>query len=241
MKCNDYIVWISGHIDGTNSPRENASLQDHLKTCADCRRLAKEMESNDRSLKNATALPPLQIAENVMSVVRRDANHKKKRTNRIKSYVFSSVAVAAVLCLVLITSVRMPDKTLESPMVRSAEIITEAADIGGAPAVAEAEYKATRGAKALSDEAAPLHCVFVELPSQDQVPDNYAPAALGEFYTRITKEALDWYYYGGSIVYQSVYMTGEELSQWASMTQTRFIQDDVTSDNYVVVFCSESK
>ena len=242
MKCNDYIVWLSGHIDGTNSPREEQSLREHLKTCANCRALLEEMEKNDRSLKNLTLVPPERIKENVMSAVRKDSKNKK---NRMKSYLFSSVAVAAVLCLVMIAAIRTPWKVEDSPVARSVDepslALMEDSEEIQMYGYSGDTSKDTRGVKIASDEADLLHCVFVELPSRDLIPSDLAPAAPEDFYTRVTREALDWYYYGGSIVYSSVYMTGAELENWESMTQTRFMQDDLESDSYVVVFCSESK
>ncbi len=246
MKCNDYIVWLSGHIDGTNSPREESALQAHLDACPNCRRLLEDMQSNDVALKNTTLVPPARIAENVMSVVRKDA---KKKTTRIRSYILSSVAVAAVLCLVMIASVRMPDRVSEDPMGRSADTPAEAAmeDQEVAqdfPIADEAEAgkddKSTRGV-VKEDETTPLNCVFVELPSKSEIPPDITSANMEDFYTRITREALDWYYYGGSIVYSSAYMTETELSRFESQIQARFIQDNAESDMYVVIFCSESR
>ena len=44
MNCNDYIIWISGHIDGTNSKKDEEMLQAHLSGCAHCRQVLANME-----------------------------------------------------------------------------------------------------------------------------------------------------------------------------------------------------
>ena len=125
MSCKDYIVWISGHIDGTNSKKEEQSLDAHLSACPQCRRVLEEMKANDAVLKKDLPVPPERIARNVMVSVRNDC---KKKTRRILSYLTSGAAVAAVLCLILVGSLRAPDRTSkqDSPGARSVQDPAEA-------------------------------------------------------------------------------------------------------------------
>ncbi len=260
MRCNDYIVWISGHIDGTNSPREEQTLQEHLASCSHCRSLLKEMQDNDVLLKKEALPPPERVVDTVMSTIRKEA---KRKTARIRSYILSAAATAAVLCLVLISSLRTPDRpdagtlgrTVETPTEAVAEPcdvqdelqLTEAPYITEAEAVedqsTESEAAASRRKKGTSQDEAhtAYHCVFVELPSRDLVPEEYPSLTSDQFYSRITREAQDLYLYGGSIIYRATMMTYEEMQAWESQISYRCLQEHVETDTYIVVFCSESR
>lgn len=253
MRCNDYIVWISGHIDGTNSPREEQTLQEHLASCSHCRSLLKEMQDNDVQLKKEALTPPEGIVDTVMSTVRKEA---KRKTARIRSYILSAAATAAVLCLVLISSLRTPDRPDAGSMVRTADTpteaiaeanevledlqITEASYVAEADDSEEAPGRKKKGPSQNETESA-YHCVFVELPSRDLVPEEYPSLTSDQFYTQITREAQDWYLYGGSIIYKATMMTYEEMQVWESQISYRYLQENVETDSYIVVFCSESR
>ena len=260
MRCNDYIVWISGHIDGTNSAAEERSLQEHLASCPLCRNKLHEMEANDAQLRAEAMLPPERVLNSVMSTVRKDA---KKKTAGIRNFILSAAATAAVICLVLISSLRTPDRPDAGTMGRTADTPTEAIaeayetgeelQITEAPYIADAEVpeeqspdsKASPSRKkkgsSQDDTDSAYHCVFVELPSRDQVPQEFPSLTGDQFYTKITREAQDWYLYGGSIIYKATMMTYEEMQVWESQISYRYLQENVETDSYIVVFCSESR
>lgn len=260
MRCTDYIVWISGHMDGTNSAREEQSLQEHLKSCCQCRSLLDEMKANDSILKTRSLTPPERITKNVMTTVRKDA---KKKVARIKRYIYSAAAMAAVLCLVLIASLKAPNLSTEEPAGRSFDTPTLAASGGygseeiqqpletmatevpleaaAVPTDAPAEDRATRGTPTTKGSATPLQCVFIELPSRDMVPADLDTLTHEEFLSRITREAQDYYLYGGSMIFAATMMNVEEVQKWESQITSRFFHDVADPDTYVVVFCSESR
>ncbi len=262
MRCTDYIVWICGHIDGTNSTKEEQTLQDHLKSCPQCRKLLEEMQSNDALLKENALTPPDRILKNVMSTVRKDA---KKKTARIRSYILSVAAMAAVLCLVLMASLRAPELPTESPVGRSMDTPTAAPmetyesaeeiaddtppamghslETAVANAPTEGEDRDVKGvpkeSKGQSNNQ--FNCVFVELPSRDMVPEGLNFLAETDFFPWITREAQDLYLYGGSMIYGATLMEYEEMMEWESQIQFRFMQEFTETDTYIVVFCSESR
>ena len=253
MRCNEYYIWMSGHLDGTNSEKEEQSLQAHLAACPQCREALENMKANDAILQRDPLTPPERVCKNVMASVRKDA---KRKSNRLRSYIVSFAAAAAVLCLVLIASLRIPERPdTESTTAATNNpteetlgyALTEAMlpptyaleDIPVEGAAVAAETRSTRGVGTHTDPR--YHCVFVEFPSRDMVPQNFTPLALEEFYTCVTREALDAYFYGGSIIYGATLMTYEEISQWEDQIQWRFLQENPDSDTYVVVFCSESR
>lgn len=255
MNCNEYIIWISGHIDGTNSKKDEQLLQAHLTSCPQCRQVMAEMKANEAVLKEHKLIPPGIIANNVMDAIRKDA--KQKNSKRLRSYIFSVAAVAAVLCLVLISSLKTPSPTTENPGVRSLDMPHEAVMISENDSETipsafdgeEADATMTYGAvstiasnhetKSVAPQKdGPCHCVFVELPSQDEMPETLQILEPEDFSSRITADAREFYNYCGSAIYGATIMPYDEMAEWESLIQFRFSQDLQTED-YVVVFCSE--
>lgn len=254
MSCKDYVLFMSGHIDGTNSQKDEKTLQSHLVTCPQCRQTLEEMKANDCILQSNTLVPPERILKNVMASVRNDA---KKKTNSIRHYIVSFAAAAAVLCLVLVATLRTPEKPntdgqiTEVPNQSVADYAgDEVSAITGYEAEGAAAYAtesdssttkgySTRSATPKAGEA--YHCIFVELPSSASVPADLATVPVEDFYFQIPREAQDHYYYGGSIIYSATIMSQDEIAQWDDNIQSRYLHEAVESDTYVVVFCSESR
>ncbi len=258
MKCNDYIIWISGHIDGTNSKKDEQILQDHLAVCPHCRQVLTDMKANETAMKDEELTPPLRIAQNVMATVRKDATAKKRA--RFRNYFVSVAAAAAVLCLVLVATFRIPEQLSADPGARSLDMPTEAISPAeenreeNPPAYGgtEAEPNATEVGIASTESTystrhrrpeknISCHCVFVELPSYDAMPKDLPLMTTEDILSCITREASDHYFYGGSMIYGATEMSYDELAQWEDMIQFRFLQEFEETDTYIVVFCSESR
>ena len=62
-----------------------------------------------------------------------------------------------------------------------------------------------------------------------------------DFFSRIVREAQDYYLYGGSMIYGAAEMSYEEMLEWDSLIQFRFPQETLETDRYIVVFCSQSR
>lgn len=248
MNCKDYILLMSGHIDGLNTQKEEKTLKAHLDSCPQCRKMLEDMKANDAILYSDPLTPPDSIRKNVMSAVRKDAKQKK---NRIRNYIVSIAAVAAVLCLVLVASLRLPEKADASntpaPASLEESYLLEDHEEADIPVVAGYDSEEAQS-NAPEKRSAPrgasevyYHCVFVELPSMNDVPGDLPALPLEDFYSQIPREAQDFYYYGGSIIYDEAIMTYEEMMEWEDKISFRFLQEHVETDTYVVVFCSESR
>ncbi len=105
MSCEEYIVWISGHLDGTNEEAQEQLLQEHLASCPHCREVLKQMELNDAAIGSTLLEPPARITQTVMKKVRAEVRQKRRR---LWSYALSGVAAAAFFCLILTGALRHP-------------------------------------------------------------------------------------------------------------------------------------
>ena len=68
MTCDEALELISGHIDQENTPEEEALLQAHLQTCAQCREVLQafiDMEGGISCLEE----PPADLRERVMEAI----------------------------------------------------------------------------------------------------------------------------------------------------------------------------
>ena len=103
MNCEQALELLSGHIDGANTPEEEAQLQAHLASCADCRAILAAYEELDSGLSALKAQPPAALAQNVMEAVRQEASAGKK-IRRFPVRSIAATAVAAALLLVVGTT-----------------------------------------------------------------------------------------------------------------------------------------
>ena len=100
MHCNDYLQLLSGHLDHTNSEKEEKRLQGHLKSCKRCRELLAQMEANDILLNDEAIVPPADLTGRIMQQVSKEPR-KRRSYRRIISYTAAGLATAAMLTLVL--------------------------------------------------------------------------------------------------------------------------------------------
>ena len=122
MNCEEYIVWINGHIDGTNTEFEEGHLSEHLASCPHCRQILTQMEENDKALRNSQLLPPENIIPNVMMQIRKE---KQKRKNRFLRYTLSGVATAAVLFLCVLGFDMLPSHKTEEPALSDIALVAD--------------------------------------------------------------------------------------------------------------------
>lgn len=129
MTCEEALVLISGHIDGENTPEEEAQLRLHLEHCEECRAVLaayQEMESGVAALEEE---PPAELREQVMAAIRAEKPVRKKRPTR-----WVSLAAAAALVLVIgAASLPMlqPEKEHAAPMAATRSMPAEAASTSG--------------------------------------------------------------------------------------------------------------
>ena len=90
---------ISGHLDGCNTEKQEATLAAHLQECAECRRLLKEYEAIDAKLSEMSLTPPSGFCANVMNAISKEAPQSKKEPKHAFRYGTMIAAAAAVLVL----------------------------------------------------------------------------------------------------------------------------------------------
>lgn len=98
--CSEQMnILITGHLDGTNTPKQEAILDEHLHKCAECRRLLNEYESIDAELSKFTVAPPAGFTASVMHAISQEAPLPKKAKKHTFRYGTMIAAAAAVLVL----------------------------------------------------------------------------------------------------------------------------------------------
>ena len=98
--CSEQMkLLISGHLDGCNTPKQEAVLEEHLRQCAECRRLLREYEAIDAELAGLTQAPPAGFSANVMNAISQEAPRPQKERKHAFRYGTMIAAAAAVLVL----------------------------------------------------------------------------------------------------------------------------------------------
>ena len=120
--CNEYLLLLSGHLDGVNSEKEEARLQAHLKQCRHCRTLLAQMEAADAAMAGGLAEPPADLTDRIMEQVRREP--KKRRFGK-RVFTLSAAGLAAAAMLTLVFSGKIG---LLSRYTKSADIAAPAAE-----------------------------------------------------------------------------------------------------------------
>lgn len=134
--CNEYLPLLSAHIDGMNSEIEERRLQQHLRSCAHCRKRLRELEEADAALRNAKAEPPADLTERIMAQVRSEPRKKAPHRRKFLSIGAAGLAAAAMLALVLFGNSKLPGLPAENAAEPTA---ADAADL--APSEAGQEEK----------------------------------------------------------------------------------------------------
>lgn len=108
MECSEALILLSGHLDGQNSPQQEAALQAHLDHCPDCRKILLDYEDTDRRLAALNAPVPENLSSSVMANIR--AVPVKKKTHRPWIGIGTATGlVAAVLVLLIGTNmIKLP-------------------------------------------------------------------------------------------------------------------------------------
>ena len=132
MNCDESLILISGHLDGTNTEAEEKSLRKHLETCEDCRRLLEQMEENDRLLRESRAEAPADLKDRIMKEVR---GGRKNRKPFYISVATSGLAVAAMLTLIFVG--KGPAKPQDIPAMAGEYSAASTADPAAVPQVAD--------------------------------------------------------------------------------------------------------
>ena len=197
MTCELAFDYISAHIDGQNTPEEEAALQAHLSVCPLCRATLEAMTGIEAQTRQLAEEAPPELKPRIMEAVRKDAA-KRERRKRLLGPGAVLGAVAAVLALLLGTGViRLPQRGA-SVVERNDAVIAEtavredallAAETGAYEPEANYGYAAT-DAPAAATEAA------MEAPAEPEAELPEAPETAAEdglSYAEILKNGSNVY------------------------------------------------
>ena len=193
---------ISAETDGELTESEHAALTAHLAECENCRRFAAALRPIREGLAEEAEVPE-GFAESVM------AKLPKKKTNVISFRRWGSIAAAAVLVVVL-------GSTVFVPKGREAAMAAPMAPAAGEAAPAERQsnesvvFAAPKMAEAQAEAAPTADCAEAEAVCEEAAYDPVAEAALA-----YAAEKLPGYWEILSVEENSVTLrheSGEELT-----------------------------
>lgn len=126
MNCENALILISGHIDGENTPEEEALLRAHLEECPDCRAVLRAYEEIDSELTASEEEPPQTLLSGVMETIL----EQKRETKPRRRFIFGggTAIAAAVLLLIVGMSGALPDfsqgkaSTVDNPTTQQEEL-----------------------------------------------------------------------------------------------------------------------
>lgn len=180
MLCEAVFDLISGHIDGMNTPAEEAALQAHLSECETCRRMLTAMEDIEFQTRSMQAVVPPTLKQNVMQSVNAETKKKKNaQRNRWIGPLAGIGAAAALLALTIGTGViKLPQYSKNYASVAPAEgvqtesVADEADGYAEVPALEEeiayepaAQAPAYEPEEPAAEEAATVPASAVEVPA----------------------------------------------------------------------------
>lgn len=94
MNCDDALLLLSGHLDGSNTPEEEAALQAHLSECEACNEMLRAYEEADAGISSLKEPAPAALCADVMAQIKRETVKKRRRP-------WYGIAIAAALTLVI--------------------------------------------------------------------------------------------------------------------------------------------
>ena len=173
-KNEKMLLLLSGHMDGCNTPEEEAQLEAHLAECPDCRRILTEYEQLDAGIADFAQAPPADFTANVMRAVEAEPHHftEKKPRRFFFGFATAAAAVAAVF-LLAVGSGKLP-----LPGLASARLINSG--MKSADEAAAEEPAAMAAEAPAAEEAAPAEAEMSFSPAagEELFPANVDCAAL---------------------------------------------------------------
>lgn len=167
MNCEEYFHLISGHLDGCNSETEENQLQQHLKSCENCRGILAQLQENEQLLSQSTVAPPVDLTERIMNAVRKEPKKKSKK-RFYTSFAAAGLAAAALLALVFFGSNGLPKLPTEDAAYMVADDEPYAME-DCMPAENAADFN---GSLNYSDDSATGESSFHRLESATTAPDS---------------------------------------------------------------------
>lgn len=155
MCSEEMKILISGHLDGCNTPKQEAALTEHLAQCPVCRRLLNDYKTIDAGIAGLEKAPPASFTSAVMRAIEQDAPRAQTPKKRPFRYGTMIAAVAAVLVLAVSAGHIALPKGGSTALSQGAVAQDMNAEI---PITADSTitYSASLESKATAEEAEPL-------------------------------------------------------------------------------------
>lgn len=120
MTCEEALPLLSAHLDGENTPEDEAALQAHLAQCAACREILEAYEAIDRGVAQPEADPPEALHAGVMAQIRKRPQTRRRR--------WLGIAAAAAVLALVIAAGRLPsfDRSRADASEPAARALTDA-------------------------------------------------------------------------------------------------------------------
>lgn len=163
-RCDEYQELISRMVDDDLTARQRASLEEHIRNCADCAALYNAFSALSRQIGEDLEDVPLDLRENVMAEVRREEIRRKNRLPRALRGVLAAAACVAVIIGVSlgvspnlrgrISAAAYPKMAAETKETSVEEAIAEEPAFSGEE-MDRAAFYGTAAATEMTEDAAP--------------------------------------------------------------------------------------
>ncbi len=154
--CSEEIqCLLSGHLDGCNTPEQEATLQAHLVQCPQCRQTLEEYRKMDAALAGMAKEPPASLSGSVLQAISQEIPQPKKPRKLPFRYASAIAAVVAIALLaVSYSGIALPNTGATSIFTYSKDV--PAAEAEEAPA-SEPASAAEITASSVASSSASLH------------------------------------------------------------------------------------
>ena len=103
MCSEELLPLLSGHLDGANTPAQEAALEKHLAQCEACRQTLAEYAQLDAAIADSVHAPPTDFTANVIKEINKKVPQPKKQARFPLRYGTAIAAVAAIFLIVVST------------------------------------------------------------------------------------------------------------------------------------------
>ncbi len=125
MECNNIQEKLSAYIEGLTSKEENAMIEEHLKSCQECRTSLADLEKTVSYVKSLEDIePPAWLSQKIMTIVREEAAPKEGFLHKLFYPLHIKLPVHAVATILIAVSAFYIFKTIQ-PEVRPSKVAVD--------------------------------------------------------------------------------------------------------------------
>lgn len=125
MGCNDIQERLSAYIEGLTSTEEKAMIEEHLKSCKECKETFEDLEKTISYVKTLEDIePPAWLSQKIMTRVRERADKKEGILHKLFYPLHIKLPVQAIATILIAVSAFYIFKTIQSD-IRLSESLRE--------------------------------------------------------------------------------------------------------------------